>query len=91
MNDSKVPTFVDHYAQAMREDNIFFASLIGGILLFVAAVILGSMWLDCVSCVSRWRASGLHSDWGPLQGCLVQQADGTWVPDSRLRYFKEDK
>lgn len=42
-------------------------------------------WFASAQCTSRWERSGLRSDWGPIQGCMVERRDGTWVPDESIR------
>lgn len=56
----------------------------------LAVCVGGVMLLDSSTCAGRWEKSGMASSWGPLQGCLVQRKDGTWVPDKTLRQFAAD-
>ena len=37
------------------------------------------------SCSTQWARSGMASDYGLVQGCLVQVKPGQWVPQERVR------
>ena len=54
-----------------------------------AAVVLALAALQCLyenaACQSHWERSGLRAEWGVIQGCMVQRADGTWVPAGAIR------
>ena len=54
-------------------------------IVMVLAVYGIAGWFAAYQCESAWARSGLKSDWGPVQGCLVQRKDGTWVPDKMIR------
>ena len=56
------------------------------IFLAVMAIIIGgALWVGSLQCEAAWKQSGLATDWGPIQGCLVQRKDGTWVPSRTIR------
>lgn len=54
-------------------------------VLTFAAMVGVAAWLGSEKCQRQWAHSGLKSDWGLLQGCIVQRKDGTWVPASSIR------
>jgi hypothetical protein len=58
------------------------------IIILVVVIIGGALWLDSSSCHARWELSGKKVSWGPLQGCLVQRENGTWISDKYLRDMK---
>lgn len=47
--------------------------------------LLGMAAIKATQCVASWERSGLKSEWGFYQGCLVQLPDGRWLPSERLR------
>lgn len=62
-------------------DAIFGAVLVVGFVGFGALLV----WGESLTCQRRWQHSRLATEWGPLQGCLVQVPDGRWLPDDRIR------
>jgi hypothetical protein len=56
-----------------------------GMLALCGALIALMLWLKAEQCTARWEHSGMAAKWGPIQGCLVQRRDGTWVPASAVR------
>lgn len=38
-----------------------------------------------VRCQAQWARSGLHTEFGIFQGCLVRLPDGRWIPAETLR------
>ena len=54
--------------------------------LLLIAITLGGAWaIAAYSCGARWKQSGLATDYGLGQGCLVQMPSGRWVPDKAVR------
>jgi hypothetical protein len=54
--------------------------------LIVAALYVGITYVSgTVSCGNRWERSGHNSEYGLFQGCLVERADGTWIPEDAVR------
>lgn len=52
----------------------------------ILAVILGGLlWLNATKCEAQWGSSGMAYSWKPIQGCLIQRKDGTWIPASAYR------
>jgi hypothetical protein len=58
-------------------------------LAMLAAVVVPLMglvyWVKSSKCEARWERSGLQSDYGLWQGCMVRRLDGTWVPADNVR------
>lgn len=58
---------------------------------FVAIVLLclvlfaGWALLSFVVCDSKWKFSGMETQWGPFKGCLVKVPSGFWLPEERVR------
>lgn len=59
-------------------------NIIPGIL-FCVLVIFGAYSLDAHQCSSQWDRSGMKSSYGPIQGCMIQMPDKTWIPADRYR------
>lgn len=72
-------------SESTDNDWLAVAAFVGLVLLVVVFGILGALTFYAYSCESRWAASGLKTDWGPIKGCLVQMPSGRWIPDSRVR------
>lgn len=56
----------------------------------IAAIIVAFIWaifigLPAYGCHSKWRDSGLDSQYGFFAGCRVQTPDGRWLPAERVR------
>ena len=49
------------------------------------AVLLGMAAIKAAQCGASWERSGLKSEWGFFQGCLVELPDGRWLPSERIR------
>ena len=58
---------------------LIFTIVVVLIMLAVAAV------MAAAKCDNQWSRSGLQSDWGIMQGCLVEVRPNTWIPDERVR------
>lgn len=65
------------------EKEIWFFVL--GAIAFVALVIGLGMWGDYYACHSRWERAGYKCEWGPVQGCMLQRKDGSWIPADAIR------
>lgn len=56
------------------------------LMLALVVVVLGiAAAASAYSCGSKWRLSGLSTDWGLFQGCTVQMPSGRWVPEKNVR------
>lgn len=53
--------------------------------LFVVLLLTGAYAMDAEQCHSQWSKSGMLSTYGPIQGCLIQMPDKTWIPADRYR------
>lgn len=51
----------------------------------VAVAFGGGSLMALERCTAKWQRSGLASEWGLFQGCLVRLPDGRWLPEERLR------
>ena len=51
------------------------------ILLIVAV----SFFAPYYQCGAKWGRSGMASEWGFIQGCMVEVEPGRWIPDERVR------
>lgn len=58
--------------------------LIASLIAFAAVAILFPIW-SSASCHARWEGSGLTTDWGLIQGCVVILKDGRRLPEDRVR------
>lgn len=65
-------------------------TVIGFLIFSIISVIIFFAWFffSAYACEVRWSRSGLKSEWGLVQGCLVQRKDGTWVPASAIPYVQ---
>lgn len=54
-------------------------------LLAIVGLISVSVYLDSVSCQSKWELSGFRTQWGVLKGCVVQLPNGRWMPEDVIR------
>ena len=61
-------------------------------IIVVGIVIVVGLMIDRAVCKSKWAKSGMYSDWGPIQGCLIRlppDKNGVqkWIPEERYREF----
>lgn len=56
-------------------------------IIFIIALLGGSLIFKSYKCHSKAEMQGLECSWGILQGCMVKQKDGTWIDYERLRYM----
>jgi hypothetical protein len=55
-------------------------------ILAVLALVFGlAAAASAYSCSNKWRLSGLSTNWGFFQGCVVQMPSGRWVPEKNVR------
>lgn len=58
-------------------------------LMIIIAIfcILGSMpIISYFECHAKWDKAGMAAvEWGPMQGCMLKQPDGRWLPAERMR------
>lgn len=54
------------------------------VIVSVAALLFGALMLDRSICYARWEYSGMPVSWG-IQGCMLEQPDGIWIPSSAYR------
>jgi hypothetical protein len=59
----------------MLTDENFGCLLFGAIAVLIAATIGGSLIADSYTCGRRASMMNLRSEWGPLQGCMVDVGD----------------
>lgn len=65
-------------------DSFVWATMLCFLCVFVGLV-AGIFKIAEATCERQWARSGLKSEWGVVQGCIVQRKDGTWVPASAIR------
>lgn len=56
-----------------------------GLLGFIVAALCAGYALESVSCHAKWGKSGMPVAYGLVSGCMVQQADGGWIPADSYR------
>lgn len=66
------------------------ATLAGVVVGLILIVLLGggALVINAFKCAARWQASGIQTDFGPLQGCLIFY-NGKWIPEDRYRAVDE--
>jgi len=52
----------------------------------VVILVVGAIcWMFAsYECSAKWEKSGMATDWGPIQGCLIKR-DGKWIPSENYR------
>lgn len=55
------------------------------IVLAIIAILLAAIVLAPFKCAAKWERSGMATEWGPIQGCMVEVEPGRWLPDERVR------
>lgn len=58
--------------------------LIITMVLIVILAIFG-LGLKYYKCTTKAEKQGYECSWGPIQGCMVKQKDGSWIDYDRLR------
>lgn len=57
-----------------------------GLIALVLGCICGLIFMyESYKCGAGWSRSGMDTDWGPVQGCLVQVSEHRWIPSDRVR------
>lgn len=67
----------------MSEEGVFLAAMFG-IVLLIALLIGGAIFLESYECHAKWDQSGRSARWGMISGCMVQDG-GYWVPAANVR------
>jgi len=62
----------------MRELGSFIVS----VSMFMALVAIGVIQLEKYSCLARWENSGMTAQFGIMQGCIIKNKAGNWIPES---------
>lgn len=57
-------------------------------IFLVVFIIFGGLYLDSVSCKSKWEGSGFPSSWTFLGGCKIY-VDDKWIPENNYREIPE--
>lgn len=57
-------------------------------VLIIAALVGCSLVIKNYKCHSKAEMQGYECSWGPIQGCMVKQKDGTWIDYDRLRIME---
>ena len=65
----------------MRETVLYITALV----MLVAMVVAGLVWVSSAQCQAKWERSGMQSEWVLFAGCRVQTADGRWIPAVNYR------
>lgn len=65
----------------MRETVLYIAEL----LVLIALVVSGLLWVASTRCQAEWARSGMQSEWVLFAGCRIQTADGKWIPAANYR------
>ena len=42
-------------------------------------------WMASAGCAQRWERSGMASDYGFWQGCVVEASPGRWLPEASVK------
>ena len=56
--------------------------------ILIIALIFGCFVYNYFECHSKAEKQGYECSWGPLQGCMVKQKDGSWIDYDRLRIME---
>lgn len=59
---------------------------------YVAAGVIVALvlyFIGLAGCHARWADSGMRVRYSFMAGCRVQQADGRWIPEDRVRELRE--
>ena len=58
------------------------------ILIIAVLAIAADFGYEYIVCHSKAEKQGFECSWAPIQGCMVKQANGTWVDYDRLRIME---
>ena len=62
------------------------AAVLMAFFLVSAAAIFGVIPLvSSEQCERQWKKSGMVSEYGLIQGCMIKRNDGTWIPAKSYR------
>jgi hypothetical protein len=64
-----------------------FEAFIWALMILIVLAIGGAgLVTNYYKCHARWDRSGMIAvEYGPLQGCMIQRKDGTWMPANTIR------
>lgn len=54
-------------------------------LIAIVLMLFGACVFNSCQCHSKAEKQGYECSWGPIQGCMIKQKDGTWIDYDRLR------
>ena len=57
-------------------------------IFLIAALVCCSLVISNYKCHTKAEKQGYVCSWGPMQGCMVKQKDGTWIDYDRLRIME---
>lgn len=60
-------------------------SLLAGLVVVVTAIFAGIYILSDFTCSNQADKMGMRSDYGPLQGCMIEHQPGKWIPLKNYR------
>jgi hypothetical protein len=46
---------------------------------------VGGYFWNAYTCDSKWKASGMRSEYGYINGCMLEVTPGKWIPSDRYR------
>lgn len=58
---------------------------IGLFITIMITLITLSFSINKATCSAQWGKSGMQYSWGPIQGCMLELADKTWIPADQYR------
>lgn len=61
----------------------FVAMVVVGVL-FMLVSLCGIFWNSYI-CESKWKASGMKSEYSVINGCMLEVTPGKWIPSDRYR------
>lgn len=63
----------------------FDVSLLVGLVVMVTAMLATVYTLSDLKCSNQADKMGMRSDFGPLQGCMIEHQPGKWIPLKNYR------
>jgi hypothetical protein len=61
-----------------------FFGFIGLAFLILVVILSIGLYLDSLTCISKWKDSGYESRWSILTACQVKH-EGVWIPEKNFR------
>lgn len=61
----------------------FIGIALAAFVVIIAALLAGKYY----KCTSQWARSGMATDWGPIQDCVIQH-NGKWIPADNYREMR---